>query len=649
VSGKLHFGHKLGLGFGVVVLITLGLGTLSIVNSVSVGKEVGDLSDQNVPQIRTANNLERNAFEAMLQIGHFSYTENNQWAVGAREKLAAARKELQAGQAHAANYVELANVRAGLDRADAALGTLDKDVAQLEQIAGALEDERVKADLAAQKFKAGCKSILKSQEEGLIGEMYAGLDADKMEVRVKKIRLCQELLNEANLVVSETWRSQFRRSPEVLVGTKAMFEKIAQELDELKRMTTFEGEIKRIEECRVEAQAYRGCLEGLVKHWQEREDTNARCKASSGIILEVVKEIAATGIGETDQRATRLAISSRRETNVLGGGLAVGVLAALFASWLVMRSVVPPIKAIITGLTAGAAQMSAASDQVASSSQSLAQGTSEQAAALEETTSALEEMSSMTQRNADTAQQAAALSGETQKSAHKGNNAMNKMSAAINDIQKSASETAKIIKVIDEIAFQTNLLALNAAVEAARAGEAGKGFAVVAAEVRNLAMRSAEAAKNTAVMIEESVNNSKNGVTIAVEVGKNLEEITTAATKVNSLIGEIAAASREQSQGIAQVNTAVGQMDKVTQSNAASAEESAAAAEELSSQAVQVNEMVNELAALVGSATARGGNSAGRLTKREATRASALRSGSVRSRGRDTAVEAPAAELCGAR
>ncbi len=181
---------------------------------------------------------------------------------------------------------------------------------------------------------------------------------------------------------------------------------------------------------------------------------------------------------------------------------------------------------------------------------------------------------------------------------------MVKMSTAINEIQKSASETAKIIKVIDEIAFQTNLLALNAAVEAARAGEAGKGFAVVAEEVRNLAMRSAEAAKNTASMIEESVNNSKNGVAISVEVGKVLEEITASNTKVASLVGEIAAASQEQSQGISQVNTAVGQMDKVTQSNAANAEESASASEELSSQAEQLRGMVQELLALVGGAGA---------------------------------------------
>ena len=281
----------------------------------------------------------------------------------------------------------------------------------------------------------------------------------------------------------------------------------------------------------------------------------------------------------------------------------VALIAGALASYIIARSIIGPVSRIAETLSSGSEQVASASGQVSSSSQSLAQGSSEQAAALEETTSSLEEMSSMTRKNAETAQQASSLSTETKTAADKGNQAMQKMIIAINDIQKSATETAKIIKVIDEIAFQTNLLALNAAVEAARAGEAGKGFAVVAEEVRNLAMRSAEAAKNTSSMIEESVNNAKNGVAISAEVAKMLEDITGATSKVNGLVGEIAAASREQAQGISQVNTAVGQMDKVTQSSAANAEESASASEELSSQAVQLREMVQELLTLVGGAT----------------------------------------------
>ena len=242
-------------------------------------------------------------------------------------------------------------------------------------------------------------------------------------------------------------------------------------------------------------------------------------------------------------------------------GLGISTLISCLFAFFIIRGVNRALNRIAATLGQGSEQVASAAQQVSASSQAIAQGASEQAAALEETTSALEEMASMTKKNAETAQQAATLSAETKAASDKGNQAMGKMSSAINDIQKSASETAKIIKVIDEIAFQTNLLALNAAVEAARAGEAGKGFAVVAEEVRNLAMRSAEAAKNTASMIEESVQSARSGVGISTDVARTLEEITATSTKVNALVAEISAATQEQSQGIGQVNTSVSQMD----------------------------------------------------------------------------------------
>ncbi len=238
--------------------------------------------------------------------------------------------------------------------------------------------------------------------------------------------------------------------------------------------------------------------------------------------------------------------------------------------------------------------------QVSSASQTLAHGSGEQAASIEETSSSLEEMASMTKRNAENAQKANSLAREARSAADKGAEDMKAMNQAMEAIKISSDDIAKIIKTIDEIAFQTNILALNAAVEAARAGEAGMGFAVVADEVRNLAQRSAQAARETTAKIEGAILKTAQGVEISQKVAAALNEIVTRARQVDELASEVASASREQTQGITQINTAVGQMDKVTQSNAASAEQSAAAAQELNSQAELMRQAVGKLTQLVG-------------------------------------------------
>lgn len=296
-----------------------------------------------------------------------------------------------------------------------------------------------------------------------------------------------------------------------------------------------------------------------------------------------------------DQMATVVARTYTYALAFTVGGIVIGILLAI----VITRGITKPLQRIIANLTSGAEQVNSASEQVAESSQMMAEGASEQASSLEETSASLEEMSSMTRQNADNANQANTMANDAQGAAQRGREAMARMSSAIAKIKDSSDETAKIIKTIDEIAFQTNLLALNAAVEAARAGDAGKGFAVVAEEVRNLAQRSAEAARSTSALIEESQGNADNGVTVSQEVGGILEQIAESVQKVAQLIGEVSSASNEQAQGIDQINTAVAQMDKVTQSNAASAEESASASEELSAQSREMTEIVHDLVGLV--------------------------------------------------
>ncbi len=278
----------------------------------------------------------------------------------------------------------------------------------------------------------------------------------------------------------------------------------------------------------------------------------------------------------------------------------LGVLLGIGLAFIITMGINKSLKRLADGLGNGAEQVTAASGQVASASQQLAQGASEQASSLEESSAALEEMASMTRQNADHAGKADSLMGQTKKVVDEGSRAVAEVSGAISQIKQSARETAKIIKTIDEISFQTNLLALNAAVEAARAGEAGKGFAVVAEEVRNLARRAADAAKNTSELIETSQKNADSSVTLVENLTKTFTGIQESSGKVAVLVSEIAAASKEQAQGIDQVNTGVAEMDKVVQQNAANAEESASASEELSSQAQELNAMVEDLLAMVG-------------------------------------------------
>jgi methyl-accepting chemotaxis protein len=285
---------------------------------------------------------------------------------------------------------------------------------------------------------------------------------------------------------------------------------------------------------------------------------------------------------------------------ILVGGLTLAVLGALLIAYFITRSINRALTSIATTLAAGADQTAAAAGQVSGSAQSLAEGASEQAASLEETSASLEELSSMTKRNADSANQAKQLAGETRAAADTGAAEMQSMRTAMEAIKQSSGEIAKIVKTIDEIAFQTNILALNAAVEAARAGNAGAGFAVVAEEVRALAQRSAAAAQESSSKIEDSVNRSQHAVHITGRVAEALDQIVGRARQVDTLVGEIAVASQEQSQGIHQVTSAASQMDKITQANASSAEESAAAAEELSAQSSELQRTVAELNQLVG-------------------------------------------------
>lgn len=348
-----------------------------------------------------------------------------------------------------------------------------------------------------------------------------------------------------------------------------------------------------------------------IRHLGEYEDAVDNFRTASLAMKQAADEVRVASndvskdIGALQQSLAADAAATTAQTRVMTFGFGVAaVLLGIMIAWGIARSITGPVNRVISGLKLGSAHVTAAAGQVSSSSGQMAEGASEQASSLEEVSSTLEEMSSIVSQNADNARQANSMAAETAEAADRGALTVDRMADAIRAIKTSSDETARIIKTIDEIAFQTNLLALNAAVEAARAGDAGKGFAVVADEVRALAQRSAAAAKTTAELIEQSQGNAESGVQVSVEVAEMIRAIVERAEKVRQLAAEVAAASSEQAQGIEQVTVAVAQMNRVTQSNAANAEESASASEELSAQAMQLDDMVDQLVRVVQGAAA---------------------------------------------
>ena len=599
---------KISGGFGALIVIALILGGMAVFSMLGVKKIATILVEQNVPEVGVANNVERSALKTMYEVRGYAYTEDGKMLSKGREQLKAVKDFLTEAKNHASKHslpVLQKNAEAAEKETLAYEKLLEDTVAKTD----AMAKDKAESLKAADAYMQQCYTFIERKAKEQSAAIAAAADEKKRKEAAdltRQISTVNDIVDIGNWIRIGTWQAIAMRDPALFTETEKKFDDVTKKLDELRALTSSPEDIKQINDCSAAGKQYLGCMQSFLVSWTAREELNKQRSIAGDAVLAAAKETAQAGMDDTTKGSGDAAKSLSTSSTVMITGLTLALIMGVALAYAITRSIIGPVNRVIAGLSSGAEQVTSASGQVASASQQMAQGASEQASSLEETSSSLEEMASMTKQNADNANQANGTAQEASRMAEQGVESMHKMQEAIDRIKNSASETAKIIKTIDEIAFQTNLLALNAAVEAARAGEAGKGFAVVAEEVRNLARRSAEAAKNTADLIEGAQKNADAGVQVTAEVAKNLAGIKENAGKVATLIAEIAAASKEQSQGITQVTTAVTEMDKVVQQNAANAEESASAAEELSSQAEEVNSMVGELNAIVTGSTTSG-------------------------------------------
>ncbi len=599
MGSNMTLGKRITMGFAILVAITLILGIIGVVNMRSAAAGADKLANIYAPEVQVASEIFKEANQIRYDIRAFVMQDNDAALANAKKELVQLQKDLSVAQELGKKY----NLKALLEQESKATKGVNEYITTVERAEKILARKRATTTLMtdnANTFMKNAEDFLTAQNTLMKQEIQAKIDPNKLLERLEKINKIGDVIDLGNAARIAGQRAQVRRDITIIEAGVKNFENIYKLISEIRLTVARPANLEQLKAVETAAKNYEGALKSFVTILQETATESSNLVKLAGEVLNAAETVVDLGIKNTTDIAQESNESLSLASWIMIVGLIIAFILSVITAFFIIRSIVKIVTEAVKSLSEGTTQVVSASEQISSASVSLAEGASSQASSVEEVSATIEEATASNNQNADNSREANILAQHSNDAAKVGNQRVGDLMVAMQEITASSQKISRIIKTIDEIAFQTNLLALNAAVEAARAGEHGLGFAVVAEEVKNLAERSAGAAKEITGIIEASIDQVKAGTEVANKTKESFTEILNGIKKTSDLIGEIAISAKEQAEGMNQIATAMGSVDQITQQNASASEETAAAAEELNAQALSMLDNVSELALLAG-------------------------------------------------